>query len=172
MFIATKYDVENPQQNIKIKIKTKNTLLKKYNATSTFASPIIKEKIKKSLLEKYSVDNVSKSKEVINKIYRKKKENHTLNSSRNEEKIEEILDTLVKEKKCKTTFKKIVGNTYLYGNQRITAKLEGEEVKVLYGNNNTFIPVEEFIDINESKTIVKKNNRKSSIKTKKGVPKK
>ena len=89
-----------------------------------------------------------------------------------EEKIEEILDTLVKEKKCKTTFKKIVGNTYLYGNQRITAKLEGEEVKVLYGNNNTFIPVEEFIDINESKTIVKKNNRKSSIKTKKGVPKK
>ena len=89
-----------------------------------------------------------------------------------EEKIEEILDTLVKEKKCKTTFKKIVGNTYLYGNQRITAKLEGEEVKVLYGNNNTFIPVEEFIDINESKTIVKKNNRKSSIKSKKGVPKK
>ena len=45
-------------------------------------------------------------------------------------------------------------------------------IKVLYGNNNTFIPVEEFIDINESKTIVKKNNRKSSIKTKKGVPKK
>ena len=87
----TKYDVENPQQNIKIKTKTKNTLLKKYNATSTFTSPIIKEKIKKSLLEKYGVDNVSKNKEVINKIYRKKKENHTLNSSHNEEKIKQLL---------------------------------------------------------------------------------
>ena len=89
-----------------------------------------------------------------------------------EEKIEEILEKIVKEKKCKTTFKKIVGNTYLYGNQRVTAKLEGEEVKIMYGNNITYIPVEEFIDINQNKTTVKKNNRKSSLKTKKGVPKK
>ena len=81
-----------------------------------------------------------------------------------EEKIEEILDTLVKEKKCKTTFKKIVGNTYLYGNQRITAKLEGEEVKVLYGNTfamhlEQLEQLKNDIDLNEKNNIIEQVNK-------------
>lgn len=53
--------------NEEVKIKRKNTCLKKYGVENQLSSPEIKEKIKKTNIEKYGFDHHLKNKNILNK---------------------------------------------------------------------------------------------------------
>jgi hypothetical protein len=63
--MVERYGVKNPQQNIKIKEKTKKTCFDKYGVNYVFSSENIKNKIKNTCLEKYGTEYPSQNELVV-----------------------------------------------------------------------------------------------------------
>ena len=89
------YGVEHPLQSKEIMNKTINTCLKKYGVKNYSSTKECKNKVKQTNIKKYgseyyqlSNDWKNKINEINQKIYITKKQNHTINSSSIEQKIE------------------------------------------------------------------------------------
>lgn len=86
------YGVEVPQQSKKIQEKTKKTCKKKYGYESIFQTEEFKKKARKTNKIKYGVEIPSKNKNIYKKIQETKRKNGTLNSSKIEDNVYEILN--------------------------------------------------------------------------------
>lgn len=92
--------VPYPMMSKDCRDKMKQTNLQTYGVKNVFQAESIKEKMKRTCLEKYGAENPSLCPEIVDKIFKSRKKNHSLNTSKPEKQIEQLLKEKFPEVKC------------------------------------------------------------------------
>lgn len=85
------YHTMHPSQSEQVKEKTKQTNLEKYGIQNTFQLPDVKEKLKAANQKKYGVNYAMQNEEFKQKHFEQRRKNGTLNTSKPEKEILELL---------------------------------------------------------------------------------